>query len=51
GSGFLSLGCTFLGKGDMGVQDAEGKVDGGRGWVTHGDNRVVVEVVGRGWVD
>ncbi|KAH9294749.1 hypothetical protein KI387_038337, partial [Taxus chinensis] len=36
GSRFLSLGCTFLGKGDMGVWDVEGKADGGRGWVTHG---------------
>ncbi|KAH9318150.1 hypothetical protein KI387_019919, partial [Taxus chinensis] len=32
GSGFLSLGYTFLGKGDMGVRDAKGKEDGGRGW-------------------
>ncbi|KAH9313034.1 hypothetical protein KI387_028069, partial [Taxus chinensis] len=31
GSGFLALGCTFLGKGDMGVWDVEGKADGGRG--------------------
>ncbi|KAH9299572.1 hypothetical protein KI387_031254, partial [Taxus chinensis] len=27
GSGFSSLGCTFLGKGDIGVRGAEGKTD------------------------
>ncbi|KAH9315493.1 hypothetical protein KI387_024120, partial [Taxus chinensis] len=49
GSRFLALGCIFLGKGDTGTRDVEGKVDGGRGWVTHGGNRGVVEVGGVGW--
>ncbi|KAH9309901.1 hypothetical protein KI387_037812, partial [Taxus chinensis] len=40
---FLPLGCTFLGKGDMGAQDLEGKVDGGIGQVTHKDNRGAVK--------
>ena len=45
---FLSLGCTFLGKGDKGTRDLEGKADGGRGCVTHGDNRGAMKVDGAG---
>ncbi|KAH9327445.1 hypothetical protein KI387_007623, partial [Taxus chinensis] len=40
---FDTLGYTFLGKGDTGVQDLEGKSDGGRGQVTHGDNGVALK--------
>ncbi|KAH9312079.1 hypothetical protein KI387_027114, partial [Taxus chinensis] len=48
GSGFLDFGYTFLGKGEEGMCDVEGKVDGGMGWVSQGDNGGVVKVVGRG---
>ncbi|KAH9298108.1 hypothetical protein KI387_029790, partial [Taxus chinensis] len=41
---FLSLGCTFLDKGDVGVRDLEGKADGGRGKFTQGDNEGAVKV-------
>ena len=49
GSGILDFDCTFLGKG--GVHDVEGKENGGRGWVSHGDNRGAVKVFGRGKVE
>ncbi|KAH9331798.1 hypothetical protein KI387_003906, partial [Taxus chinensis] len=39
GSGFLALGYIFLGKGDTGTRDVEGKAVGGRGWVTHWGNQ------------
>lgn len=51
GSGILDFDCTFLGKGEEGIYDVEGKVDGGRGRVSHGDNRGVVKVFERGEVE
>ncbi|KAH9310112.1 hypothetical protein KI387_038023, partial [Taxus chinensis] len=52
GSGLLDFGCTFLGKGEEGVCDVEGKVDGrNRMNLSQGDNGGAVKVVGRGKVE